>query len=220
MFSAITKCNNGNRQYITSTDITVAVVSLATVRTWASYTMPTTLSMMTVMLSYIASVGLAFSPHLIMSPIAKNSITAAFRRPHPQSHDTRRTCTHLLFSADKSKVAALSTQKSASVDLKGSWGSWAKVVSQREEQERVLEKIRESDDTNNKSNLLVRTGTKGDMQSISHLCIDTFRGPFKWWMLPLQLFQVHLFVCNQRRAQTVSNFLCVWPNKKRVGLVL
>lgn len=70
---------------------------------------------------------------------------------------------------------------------RGSWGSWTKQVSQSEEQERILRNISESE---GKSGLLIRTGTKDDMFSVTRLCVDTFRGPFEWWMLPVQLFQV------------------------------
>ncbi|CAM9815999.1 unnamed protein product [Pylaiella littoralis] len=69
----------------------------------------------------------------------------------------------------------------------GGWGSWEEVVSQREEQESVLRKLEAS------SGLRIRTVNKGDMLSISRLCIDTFRGPFQWFELPLQLFQEFAF---------------------------
>lgn len=171
------------------------------IRTWVSYTVLMHLFTMMALLSYSAPLGMAFSPHLVIrvSPtIGKITSTGIFRRLHPQSQDTSSTCircsTRLLFSAENRDVAAPSKPKSTSVDLKGSWGSWAKVVSQREEQEQVLKKLRQSDSTNGRSSLLVRTGIKGDMARVSRLCIDTFRGPFAWWMFPLQLFQVH-YVC-------------------------
>lgn len=58
------------------------------------------------------------------------------------------------------------------------------IVSQCMEQDEFFRKIKERD------GLRVRTGKKDDMMPVARLCVDTFRGPFEWWMLPFKLFQV------------------------------
>ncbi|CAM9237054.1 unnamed protein product [Discosporangium mesarthrocarpum] len=79
----------------------------------------------------------------------------------------------------------------------GGWGKWSKEEkSQREFQDQVLEKRSIDAD----SGLRVRTGRSADMPAVSHLCIEAFRGPFEWWMTPIQIIQEFTFV-GQLRAR-------------------
>lgn len=160
---------------------------------------------------YGLSLSLAFSPYSTSwttyaghgccgNHRAPMTTTTARRRPSGNSTHTISRC---LFSpehaasatnrapSDSAKPSDSSKGNQGKGGLKGSWGSWGKVVSQREEQEEVLKKIHYNSDASlASSKLRVRTGLKSDMAAVSHLCVDTFRGPYEWYMLPLQLFQV------------------------------
>lgn len=82
-------------------------------------------------------------------------------------------------------------KKSSSSNSRGSWGSWTKVISQRKEQQEVLNSMSLNSAANQAATgLRVRTSLKDDMRAVSHLCVDTFRGPYEWYMLPLQIFHV------------------------------
>lgn len=64
-------------------------------------------------------------------------------------------------TATKKKAAATAAGKKVAREPGGGWGAWEKVVSQRQEQESVLKRLKAS------SGLRVRTVQKGDMLSIS-----------------------------------------------------
>lgn len=145
-------------------------------------------------LSHGACFGLAFAP-----PGSLQSVVSRHATP-PVSY-RRLSTRQLLFSPEHGDhaepIVVVSPKKdgrTAAPTTSGGWGSWEKVVSQREEQDGVLRKWCASSSEGGvdvgESGLLVRTAQKDDMFSISHLCVDTFRGPFEWYMLPLQLFQV------------------------------
>lgn len=156
-------------------------------------------------LSCGASLGLAFTPSNVL-PIGgdKCRITTAASVAFDATCRHRRltaagSTRRFLFSPehgdhDGGVVLARPNKKSgAKSGGGGGWGSWAKVVSQRKEQEQVLKKFAKEEGGGlgaEFNNLRVRTGQKGDMLGVSQLCVDTFRGPFEWYMLPLQLFQV------------------------------
>lgn len=157
-------------------------------------------------LSHGVSLGLAFAPSGLLPigtsrcaiPGAAATTVVAHRRPFS---------TQLLFSPEHGDhagpIAVVSPKKvegkTVATSKAGGWGSWKKVVSQREEQDRVLQKF--SSGVTVESGLIVRTGQRDDMMSISQLCVDTFRGPFEWFMLPLRLFQV-----NPRRSLCSFSF--------------
>lgn len=126
-------------------------------------------------LSSGASLALAFFPHSI-SVVGRNVEVR---------HGLHETCN--IRDCLSTRHDRGHTSVTHVAGTKGSWGNWAKQVSQREEQERILNKLSEAE---NKSDLVFRTGTRDDMFKITRLCIETFRGPFEWWMLPLQLIQV------------------------------
>lgn len=143
-------------------------------------------------LSHGACFGLAFAPPGSLQ-------LGVSRHTPPRLH--RRLSTKLLFSPEHGDhagpIAVVTSKKDGSgktvgLTTAGGWGSWAKVVSQREEQDGVLQKFSSQGGVDVESGLRVRTAQKDDMFSISHLCVDTFRGPFQWFELPLQLFQVPL----------------------------
>lgn len=140
-------------------------------------------------LSHGACFGLAFSP--------PGSLQLSINRHTPRVY--RRLSTQLLFSPEHGDhagpIAVVTSKKGGSgktvaPTTAGGWGSWKKIVSQREEQDGVLQKFSSHGGSGVESGLLVRTAQKDDMFSISHLCVDTFRGPFQWFEFPLQLFQV------------------------------
>lgn len=142
-------------------------------------------------LSRGACFGLAFAP--------PGSLQLGVGRHAPRVY--RRLSTQFLFSpehGDHAGPIAVVTSKKEGSDKTvgptsaGGWGSWEKVVSQRKEQDGVLQKFSSQGGVDVESGLLVRTAQKDDMFSISHLCVDTFRGPFQWFEFPLQLFQVLL----------------------------
>lgn len=144
-------------------------------------------------LSHGACFGLAFAPPgSFQSGVSRHAT-------HPVSY-RRLSTRQLLFSPEHGdhadQIVVVSSKKkggrTVAPKTAGSWGSWEKVVSQRKEQDSVLTRWRSSEDGVDvgESGLLVRTAQKDDMFSISHLCVDTFRGPYEWYMLPLQLFEV------------------------------
>ncbi|CAM9139408.1 unnamed protein product [Ectocarpus fasciculatus] len=141
---------------------------------------------------YGLPVGLAFAP----PPLVRARVGSSRR-------NTASACN--LFSPDHgdhdgpivrapSKAAkAIAAGKEVSGKPSGGWGSWEKVVSQRVEQDEVLERFTSEGGVPEAAKLAVRTANSGDMPSISRLCIDTFRGPFQWFELPVQLFQEFAF---------------------------
>lgn len=140
-------------------------------------------------LSRGACFGLAFSP--------PGSLQLGVSRRTPRVH--RRLSTQLLFSPEHGDhggpIGVVTSKKegrgkTVGPTTAGGWGCWKKVVSQREEQDGVLQKFSSQGGVDVESGLRVRTAQKDDMFSISHLCVDTFRGPFEWFELPFQLFQV------------------------------
>lgn len=134
----------------------------------------------------------------------------------PPRSSTRRpratgcTTTQFLFSPEHGDhdgpIAVVGSNQKVESDGKktvkkttGGWGSWQKFVSQRTEQDQVLEKFcSEGGGTGIDPGLTIRTGQKSDMLSVSHLCVDTFRGPFEWYMLPFQLFQVSCCIARMK----------------------
>lgn len=163
-------------------------------------------------LSYGASLALAF-PSSVLPTTSRSSAFRRYRPPRIQ----RRLSTKLLFSPEHGDsggpISVVRPNKrkggegggggSKTVGLKkaGGWGAWEKVVSQREDQEDVLDRFsKEGEGMKHDRGLVVRTGKKQDMLSISHLCVDTFRGPFEWWMLPVQLFEVSVWWFRLKRV--------------------
>lgn len=129
----------------------------------------------TLLLSQDVLLGLGFCPR--SSKISRENMRATRRRLFPG-------CTRGRLRVERGDADTSCTAVGAT---KGSWGSWGEGISQRDEQERILGDICQEEV---KSGLRFRTGNKDDMLPITRLCVDTFRGPFEWWMLPLQLFQV------------------------------
>ncbi|CAN0470861.1 unnamed protein product, partial [Laminaria digitata] len=158
-------------------------------------------------LSHGACFGLAFAPPGSLQ-------LGVSRHTPPRLH--RRLSTKLLFSPEHGDhagpIAVVTSKKDGSGKTvgrttAGGWGSLAKVVSQREEQDGVLQKFSSQGGVDVESGLRVRTAQKNDMFSISHLCVDTFRGPFQWFELPLQLFQDFSFFgqINDRLERVTRN---------------
>ncbi|CAM9593673.1 unnamed protein product [Choristocarpus tenellus] len=76
------------------------------------------------------------------------------------------------------------------------WGNWPKEVkSQRKEQDLILQSLTGPD-----VGVYVRSASSADMPQVSHICIECFRGPFEWWMKPIQLVQEFSFL-GQLRAR-------------------
>lgn len=154
------------------------------------------------MLTHGISLGLAFAPPCV--PPAGSAVPTPRKNGMVRPRDT---CSRQrLFNPDQADEIVASPKAGTKA---GGWGAWTKETSQREEQEKVLKRFCQ-EDNRIASGLRVRTGQKADMLTISHLCVDTFRGPFEWWMLPVQLFQVgYPCVVDRYRCTTVCTHTAV-----------
>lgn len=151
-----------------------------------------------VVLSYSASNAVAFvpsgmTPTIISSSgcsgvrsssryLAKGLVPGWIQRPEEGSRSRKYRSRRLFSKSDQAEPTATLTSKRdkrSTVPVKKE-----PRVSQRTEQDEFFGKVKERD------GLRVRTGKKDDMMPVARLCVDTFRGPFEWWMLPLKLFQV------------------------------
>lgn len=101
--------------------------------------------------------------------------------------------------------------KSSPTEIRA-WGSWTDAVSQRDEQERLLAQF--SEGIGDSAGFRVRTGGNKDMPTVSRLCVETFRGPYEWWMLPLQVFQV----IPAASAVSASTLLVLVENSNQLAL--
>ncbi|CAM9464784.1 unnamed protein product [Ectocarpus sp. 4 AP-2014] len=141
---------------------------------------------------YGLPVGLAFAPPPLVHARVDSGNTASAVTCHLFSPDHGDHDGPIVRAPSKAAKAA-AAGKEISGKPSGGWGSWEKVVSQRVEQDEVLDRFTSAGGVPEAAKLAVRTANSGDMPSISRLCIDIFRGPFQWFELPIQLFQEFAF---------------------------
>ncbi|CAM9547398.1 unnamed protein product [Scytosiphon promiscuus] len=145
------------------------------------------------------SVGVAFAAPSATFPLQREGLRGGSSSSNSRSSSSSGV---FLFSPEHGDhdgpiVRVSSSKKTADKKVvgkpRGGWGTWKKEVSQRVEQNEVLERFTAEGGIPAEASLAVRTVNKSDMLGISRLCIDTFRGPFQWFELPLQLFQEFAF---------------------------
>ena len=154
-------------------------------------------------LSYGLSVGVAFAPPSVM-PISNASAGSSclrrcstrgpvpcwIQRRHKDARARNVNSRRLLFSRDQNgPIMVVESKKSGRGALAVTKSRSNERVSQRVEQDQVLGKMEKRD------GLRVRTGRGSDMMQVARLCVDTFRGPFEWWMQPLRVYRVGLASC-------------------------
>lgn len=114
--------------------------------------------------------------------LAKGLIPGWIHRPEEGLRSQKNRSRRLPSKSDQAELTAMLTSKRderSAVPVKKE-----PRVSQCVEQDEFFGMIKE------REGLRVRTGKQDDMMPVARLCVDTFRGPFEWWMLPFKLFQV------------------------------